>query len=125
MTNEDLPLTECQLCDSKDGVTCKRGFLGFTKCNCSSCGKNYERRLGPGYRVTYWLLGIWTGFVLFTKLPLLINALSVSFVLFLNIIAEYSFFILFFVGSFLALKKDFRLKKEMSKKSFEEKVNGP
>ena len=110
MNSNDNFTHECQSCNSKE-MKRKRSFLGFEKLICLNCGKYLEYPLSSGYRVTYWILGVWFGLVLLDKIPVLIRALSISSALFMNILAENSMIILVVIGAFMALVKDFRLKK--------------
>ncbi len=102
----------CSSCNTTGQVICKRSFLGFEKCRCSKCGNGYERPLSAGYRITYWLVGIWFAIILLGKLPLLVAASRDSFYLLVNVLVQQWVFVLFVVGAFFALRKDARIKRD-------------
>lgn len=67
--------------------------------------------LGTGYRVTYWVLGLFCSLALLADLQNIIHAASFGVSTFIHAAIEQWVFILFIGGAVFALKKDAAIRK--------------
>lgn len=112
----------CEVCKVQENAVCQRGFLGFEKCTCVKCGTVINQPLGRGYRIAYWILGVVFALVLLNKIPLLLSALNVSPYIFFLTLLEQWVFILFVIGAFLALRKDYIIRHNSSPQDNSNKI---
>ncbi len=109
------PTTHQCECGNDTSFDHKKSFLGFTKLVCTVCKKQHDDQSAPlskGYRITYWIIGVWFGLALLDKTPIFIAAAKEGLYVLFIILMEQSFLILFVVGSIGALKKDALIQKQ-------------
>ena len=105
---------QCPKCGNRETINRKKSFLGFQKCVCTVCNSKFDdpsTPLSKGYRITYWVVGIWFAVVLLGKLPAIIVAAAYGPGTLLTVLVEQWAFILFVGGAVWALRKDAAIRK--------------
>lgn len=58
--------TTCSHCGHRFSDVPEKSFLGFQKFTCEQCHQEFSSVLFPGYRITYWVLLVLSGFAVLT-----------------------------------------------------------